>query len=94
MAGGPVQGNQMRIVGDHEYFVVEDSHATVRTQSRVSNKFVTPRTRILPNLAAGERIQRKGGIWSRHIHDAIRNDGRRFQPEVAHVLNEIVCIGK
>ena len=84
----------MRTIRHHEYFVDEDSHATVRTQSRVSNEFASTRARIPPNLAACERIQRKGGIWAGHVHDAVGNDRRRFESEVAHVLNEIVCIGQ
>ena len=80
----------MRIIGHHEYFVGEDSDATVRAQSRVSNQVASPRARIFPDLAPRERIQRKGGIWPGHVHDAVRNDRRRFEAKVAHVLHKIV----
>ena len=94
MAGGPVQGNQMRIIGHHEYLIGEDGHATVRAQSGVSNEVASTRARIFPNLAPRQRIQRKGGIWSSHIHNPVGNDGCSFQAEVAHVFHEIACIGQ
>jgi hypothetical protein len=37
MTCGPVQGKQMRIVGYHEHFIGEDSHAAVGAQGCVSN---------------------------------------------------------
>ncbi len=84
----------MGIVGDHENLVAKNRGAAICTQRRVSYEPGRARTRILPDGAAGDRVQRERRMRAGDVHDTFGNNRSHFQPEVFHVLVKVRRVGE
>src|SRR5262249_3478273 len=70
-AGMAVERDNVRVIGDHKHAVSGDANAAIDAAGRVADQSSRPRALVMPDLAAGSRVQRIAFVRAGHIHDAI-----------------------
>ena len=69
----------MRVIGAQEHAVAEDRHAAIDATARVAREALRTRTAIMPDLAAGVRVEGIHFVDGTGVHDTLDHDGCAFQ---------------
>ena len=79
---GPVERDQMRVVGDEEDLVVADGHAAIGPQRRITHQAARLRARVFPDFRARQRVEGIHLVRTRDIHHAIGFERRDLQTKM------------
>ena len=75
-----VEGDEVRVVGDHEHAVAGDGDAAVDAAGGVAGQALRARAPVVPDPPSGAGVERIALVGGGHVHDAVHHHRRHFQP--------------
>src|ERR1700722_20416502 len=86
---GPVERDQMSVVGDHEHLVARNRRTAVGAGNGIPHQARGSRSLIVPYLPSSARIERKAFVDVGHIHHAIGDNGSRLDTGATQSKNPL-----